>query len=420
MTIHHNAAPLAGVRVLDAATMIAAPMTATMLADYGADVIKVELPGVGDSVRQFGGQKDGQGLYWKALGRGKRSVALDLRTEEGKRLLIDWLAQFDVFIENFRPGTLERWGIGPDVLHAANPQLVILRVTAYGQDGPYREQPGFGTLAEALVAIPSVSGFEDRAPLLPALPLADIMAGSLGASAVLAALRGRDESGRADVIDLAIYEAALKLMEINILEFQQLGIEHKRQGNRYGPAAPRGSYVCRDGQWIALSGSTQAMARNVLFAIGGKELVDDPRFQTNADRRDNIEALDSLIARWCSQHDRDEALSLLNSHGCAVGPLETVPSMMSNPQIGHRGSIVTVDDPDLGPLAMTGSYPRFSSGSTAVGEPGRSEIGADTEEVLASDLGLDADALESLRAAGAIGGPRRVLANRGQTATPDR
>lgn len=412
MTTDPHPAPLAGVRVLDVATMIAAPTTATILADYGADVVKVELPDVGDSVRQFGGQKSGQGLYWKALGRGKRSVALDLRTTEAKQLLIDWVPQFDVFIENFRPGTLERWGIGPEVLHAAHPQLVILRATAYGQDGPYREQPGFGTLAEALVGIPSVSGFEDRAPLLPAFPMADIMAGSLGASAVLAAVRGRQYTGRGDIIDLAIYEAALKLMEINILEYQQLGIEHKREGNRYGPAAPRGSYACRDGRWIALSGSTQATARNVLFAIGGRELVDDERFQTNADRRENIEDLDRLIAEWCRLRDRDDALALLNSNGCAVGPLETVPSMMSNPQIVHRGSIVTVDDSELGPLAMTGSYPRFSSARTGVGEPGRSEIGADTEDVLTRDLELDKNALENLWSAGAIGLPRRVPAER--------
>jgi crotonobetainyl-CoA:carnitine CoA-transferase CaiB-like acyl-CoA transferase len=236
-------------------TMIAAPTTATMLGDYGADVVKVEMPGTGDFVRRFGAQKDGQGLYWKTLSRGKRSVALDLRRPEARELMLRWVRQFDVLVENFRPGTLERWGLDPVDLRAANPRLVVLRVTAYGQDGPYRERPGFGTLAEALAGLASVSGYDDRPPLLPAYPLADIMAGNLGATAVLAALQRRDRTGTGDTIDLAIYEAALKLVEINVLEYQQTGREHGRTGNRYGPAAPRGSYECRDGLWIALSGS---------------------------------------------------------------------------------------------------------------------------------------------------------------------
>lgn len=399
------AGPLAGLRVLDMATMIAAPLTATILGDYGADVTKIELPGRGDSVRRFGGQKDGQGLYWKALSRGKKSVALDLRTGKGRDLLIEWIKQFDVLIENFRPGTLERWGLPPSILQEVNPRLVILRVTAYGQDGPYREQPGFGTLAEALVGLASVSGFEDRPPLLPAYPLADIMAGNLGASAVLAAIHQQKTTGQGDVIDLAIYEAALKLVEVNILEYQQLGLEHERAGNRYGPAAPRGSYLCRDGQWIALSGSTQTMAQNALRAIGGEDLVSDPRFLTNAERRANVHDLDQLISDWCGERDREEVLKTLTASGCAVGPLETVSSMLDNPQVTYRGSVVTIDDPDLGPLAMTGVYPRFTFSPTTVGIPGPSEIGAHTTEILARDLGLGPGELESLCCDGVIEGP---------------
>ncbi|WP_122816684.1 CaiB/BaiF CoA transferase family protein [Nocardioides pantholopis] len=398
-------APLAGLRVLDLSTMIAAPLAATLLADYGAEVVKVEMPGPGDHVRRFGAQKDGHGLYWKALSRGKRSVSLDLRRPEGKDLLRRWIERFDVVVENFRPGTLERWGLAPDDLRAINPRLIVLRVTAYGQDGPYAAQPGFGTLAEALAGLASVSGYEDRPPLLPAYPLADIMAGNLGATSVLAAVQRRHATGTGDVIDLAIYEAALKLVEINILEYQQLGTEHGRTGNRYGPAAPRGSYQCRDGLWIALSGSTQAMAVNVLRTIGGEELVADPRFATNAERREHVEALDTLISDWCAQRDRETALSELTAGGCAVGPLESVATMLDNPQVVHRGSIATVEDPDLGPMAMTGIYPRFQEAETSIGRLGPADVGADTDEVLGRDLGLDAAELAELRAAGVTDGP---------------
>ncbi|TYP90772.1 CaiB/BaiF CoA transferase family protein [Blastococcus xanthinilyticus] len=399
---------LDGVRVLDLSTMIAAPTTATILGDYGADVVKVEMPGTGDFVRRFGRQVDGQGLYWKTLSRGKRSVALDLRRPEGRDLVLRWIGQFDVLVENFRPGTLERWGLAPADLRAVNPRLVVLRVTAYGQDGPYRDRPGFGTLAEALAGLASVAGYDDRPPLLPAYPLADIMAGNLGATAVLAALMRRQATGTGDTIDLAIYEAALKLVEINVLEYQQTGAEHGRTGNRYGPAAPRGSYQCRDGLWIALSGSTQPMAQHVLRTIGGEELVVDPRFATNADRVQHVQELDDLIAAWCRTRDRDDAIAELTAGGCAVGPLESVATMLDNPQVRHRGSIVTVDDPDLGPLAMTGAYPSFSDGGTRIGRPGPADVGADTDAVLAADLGLAADELAALRAAGVTAGPAAV------------
>lgn len=409
-------APLEGLRVLDLSTMIAAPLAATILGDYGAEVIKIEMPGTGDFVRRFGAQKDGQGLYWKALSRGKASVAFDLRRSEAKDLIMRWIEQFDVLIENFRPGTLERWGLSPTELRKANPRLVVLRVTAYGQEGPYRDQPGFGTLAEALAGLASVSGFEDRPPLLPAYPLADIMAGNLGATAVLAAIQRRHTTGTGDIIDLAIYEAALKLVEINILEYQQLGSEHGRTGNRYGPAAPRGSYQCRDGLWVALSGSTQPMAQHVLRTIGGEELVCDPRFLTNVDRVQHVNELDDLITAWCATRTRDEALTELTAGGCAVGPLETVATMLDNPQVKHRASIATVDDPDLGPLAMTGIFPKFKDAKTRIGRPGPAQIGADTDDILARDLGLDVAQLAALRTGGITDGPEKTAPQNAQDA----
>lgn len=388
--------PLAGLRVLDLSTMIAAPLAASALADYGAEVIKVENPAQGDHLRHFGPQKDGEGLYWKALGRGKKSVALDLRQPHIQNLVCRWVRSFDVMIENFRPGTLEKWNLGPKALLEANPSLIVLRVTAYGQEGPYRDRPGFGTLAEAMTGVAAVSGWADRPPLLPAFPLADIMAGQLGATSVLAALRARDADGRGDVIDLAIYEAVLKLLEVNVMEYDQLGREHARTGNTYGAAAPRGSYLCGDGEWVALSGSTQTVAMRLLRAIGGEELATDPRFRTNVERTGNVAALDEHISDWCRMRSRDEVISELTDAGCAVGPLESVATMLNNPQVQARGSIATVHDPVLGDLRMTSVYPRFRTHPCEVPAPGTTVIGADTHEVLAKDLNLDVESLRGL------------------------
>ncbi|WP_375000386.1 CaiB/BaiF CoA transferase family protein [Aeromicrobium sp. CTD01-1L150] len=397
--------PLSGLRVLDLSTMIAAPTTAVMLADYGADVVKVENPAGGDHLRHFGPQKGDEGLYWKALSRGKRSVALDLRATHVQDLVREWIGTFDVVIENFRPGTLEQWNLAPSDLLARHPRLVVLRVTAYGQDGPYRDRPGFGTLAEAMSGIGAVSGWQDRPPLLPAYPLADIMAGQLGSAAVLAALRARDHSGSGDVIDLAIYEAVLKLLEVNVLEYDQLGTEQQRRGNVYGPAAPRGSYLCSDGEWLALSGSAQSVAIRILRAVGGDELAEDPRFLTNADRTAHVAELDEVISQWCSRRTRDEAIAELTEAGGAVGPLETVATMLDNPQVRARDSIAVAADPTLGPVRMTNVYPRFSRHHCEVPDPGPSVIGADTAELISSDLGREPEVIESMLAGEAAVSP---------------
>jgi len=394
--------PLEGVRVLDASTMIAAPTTAALLADYGADVIKLEHPQNGDHGRRYGAAKNGVGIYWKSLARNKRSVALDLHDEEIVALVLRWLHRFDVFIENFRPGTLERWGLGPDVLLAAAPHLIVLRITAFGQAGPYRDYPGFGTLCEAMSGFPSMNGWDDRPPLLPPLALADMMAGFLGASAVCAALVRARETRQGDVIDLAIYEAMLKLVETNLMEYDQLGVQPRRLGNRTENTAPRGAYLCRDGAWMALSGSAQPIAERILRAVGGEQLVHDPRFATNEDRLEHGDELDALISAWALLRDRDDAVAELRGFGAAAGPLETISSAFRNPQIVARGSMTRVDDPTLGSLHMVDAIPRFERSSRAPIVPGPTEIGAHTRQVLGDELGLDDDALRALAKRGAI------------------
>jgi len=401
---------LASLRVLDISTMIAAPLAATMLGDWGADVVKVEQPGTGDHLRRFGAQRLGIGLYWKALGRGKRSVALDLHRPEAQALLRRWVPSFDVLIENFRPGTLERWKLDPHDLLEATPGLVILRMTAFGQDGPYRNRPGFGTLAEAMSGLAAVTGFPDRPPLLPAYPLADVLAGYLGASAILAALVRRERTGRGEIIDLAIYEAAMKTIESQVVEYDQNGTLHHPQGNRIGDAAPRGAYVCADGKWLALSASTQSVAERVLRVVGGEELVADLRFRTNLDRLEHNDELDAIVAGWCVRYPRAEALEIFERAQCAVGPLENVATMLENPQVLARESIVSVADPDLGAIRMSNVFPRFSSVSAQMPRPGAARVGEHTRDVLASDLGIDAAEFERLAAAQTFG-PEQVQAS---------
>lgn len=383
--------------------MIAAPTTAATLADFGAEVVKVERPGVGDPVRRYGPQKDGQGLYWKALARNKRSVALDLHLAGAQELLLRWLPRFDIFIENFRPGTLERWNLGPERLLAVAPHLVILRLTAFGQDGPYRERAGFGTLAEAMTGIASVAGYDDRPPLLPAYPLADIMAGQASAAAVCAAYARRLRTGEGDVIDFAIYEAVMKLVESQLTEYDANGTLHRRLGNRMEDTAPRGAYRCGDGAYVALSGSTQGVAERVLRTIGGETLLADPRFATNAERVANGEALDALIEAFCAAHPREEIIGVFTAAGCAVGPLETIDSVFANPQIAARGSLARLEDPDLGTVTINNAFPRFARAGTPALEPGPSAIGGHTLELLAADLGLESEDLDRLAAEGIFG-----------------
>jgi crotonobetainyl-CoA:carnitine CoA-transferase CaiB-like acyl-CoA transferase len=401
--------PLAGIRVLDIATMIAAPLTAAILGDYGAEVIKVELPGRGDTVRRMGTQRDGVGLYWRTLGRNKQSVALDLRVPEAQELLLRWLPRFDVLIENFRPGTLDRYNLGTQRLHAANPRLVILRMTAFGQTGPYRLRQGFGTLAETMsgaasVLVKGVRGFSAERPALTSFPLGDVTAGLAGANGVLAALLHAQRTGIGEVIDLAIYEALLKFMELEILSHEDAAGAPPQDARRQPDAAPRGVFRCGDGNWIALSGSTQPVAERILALIGGDALAHDPRFLTNALRVAHVDALDDRIDAWCAARGSAEAIRLISAAGGGVGPVETVRSLLVNPQVREREAIVEVPDGTSGPLRMTNVIPRFAGHRRALPTPGPLQVGEHTRQILARDLGLDERELARLRVLGAIGG----------------
>jgi crotonobetainyl-CoA:carnitine CoA-transferase CaiB-like acyl-CoA transferase len=379
---------LAGRRVIDIATLAAGPWIAQRLGDFGADVIKVEQPGIGDHQRRWGAHKNGEPIFWKSIGRNKRSVALDLRRPGGVRALKRLLTGADVLIENFRPGTLERWGLGPDVLLALNPDLVIARVTGFGQDGPYRDRPGFGTVAEGMSGFSHMTGPADGPPTLPSMPLADGVAGLTGAFAVMLALYHRDVNGGAgQVIDIALTESLLPLMEPTLLEWDQLGTDLQRTGNTLTHVAPRTAYKCGDGQWVALSASAGSIYERLAQAIGRPELIGDPRFADNSSRVKNVEVLDQIVGEWMARFPREEVLRRMDEAEVAVGPIYDIPSVYADPHFRARGSFTTVDDPLLGPMRMVAVTPRLSATPGRILHTGPS-LGQHDAEVFA-EFGID-------------------------------
>ncbi len=353
--------PLTGRRILDIATMAAAPWAAAYLAEFGADVIKVEQPGVGDHQRRWGTPKNGEGLFWKSMGRNKRSVTLNLGKPAGADIFKRMVAEADVVIENFRPGTLERWGIGPDTLLAINPRLIILRITGFGQTGPYRERPGFGTLAESLSGFAHLTGQEDGPPTLPNMPLADGLAGVTGAYAVMLALYHRDaRGGPGQVIDLSLCEPLLRLVEPSLMDYDQFGIARGRIGNRSDHGAPRTTYQGGDGRGVALAARAAPIFTRLMRAIDLPDLVNDPRFIDNAARLENHAALDAIIGGWMAQHPRDDVLARMEQFEVAVAPIYAIPEVFADPQFLARESFTTVEDPALGPVRLVNVVPRLS------------------------------------------------------------
>ncbi len=393
---------LEGLRVLDLATMMAGPWAATYLADYGADVVKAEMPVTGDPVRQWG-SKDGQiSLAWKGLARNKRLITLALNKPEGQQLVLRLLPKFDVVIENFRPGVMERWGLGPDKMHEVNPRLVILRTSGYGQTGPMAAEPGFGTLAEAFSGLSYITGAEDRPPALTGYPLADGVAALTGAMAILAAVYHRDiDGGRGQVIDNAITEANYRLIEHLSLEYERLGTVRSRSGSRIGDLAPRNSYETADGRWVAVSGGTQGIVERLFNAMGRPDLIVDPGFGSNADRIRNVVELDEAISDWMIKIDLATVLQIFEDYGVAGAPVNDVSQIATNEQFVARDLRVSVDDPDLGLMSTVHVHPRLSRTPGGVRHLG-GHIGQDNDAFYREEVGLSEAELQRLRVAGAI------------------
>lgn len=396
-----GALPLEGIRVLDLATLAAAPWAAAYLSEFGAEVIKVEQPKIGDHQRRWGSKKDGQALFFKSLARNKRSITLDLRKERGAELLKRLASTVDVVIENFRPGTLDRWGLGYDVLSAGNPGLVMLRITGFGQTGPYHERPGFGTLAEALSGSAHLTGLADGPPTLPSFPLADGLAGITGAYAIMLALYHRDvHSGKGQVIDVSLLEPLLRLVEPSLMDYDQLGISPSRTGNRSEHVVPRNAYQCGDGSWVALSASAQSIFERLVAAIGRPELAHDPRFATNDVRLEHVEELDGIISDWVAKRNRPDVLAVMQAAEVAMGPVYDVPAIFADEHMVARGSFVTVDDPQLGPMRLVNVVPRLSDTPGRVCHTGP-QLGEHNAEIY-GELGLDDAELQSLAAEAVI------------------
>ncbi|KOV77112.1 acyl-CoA transferase [Streptomyces sp. NRRL WC-3723] len=375
-------------------------MAATLLGDFGAEVIKVEHPRRPDPSRGHGPAKDGVGLWWKVLGRNKRTVTLDLSTPGGRDTLLRLAATADVVIENFRPGTLEKWDLGWPELSAANPRLVLARVTAFGQFGPYAHRPGFGTLAEAMSGFAAVTGEPDAPPTLPPFGLADSIAGLATAYAVLAALAARERTGVGQTVDMAIIEPILSVLGPHTTWYDQLGYVQERTGNRSANNAPRNTYRTADGTWVAVSTSAQSVAERVLRLVGRPELIEEPWFATGADRAAHADVLDEAVGSWIATRTRAEVLAAFEKAEAAVAPVQDVRDVLADPQYQALDTVTTVDDPELGPLRMQNVLFRLSATPGAIRWAGRPH-GADTDAVL-TEIGLTPADIAALRAEGAL------------------
>ena len=393
--------PLDGLRVMDASTLFAGPMAAMHLGDMGADVVKVEHPHRPDPARGHGPSKDGQNLWWKTLGRNKRTVAIDLHTEGGRGAFLRLARTADVVIENFRPGTLERWGLDYAALSAGNPGLVLARVTGFGQTGPYRHRPGFGTLAEAMSGFAAATGEPDGPPTLPPFGLADGVASLATAYAVMVALHARGRDGKGQEIDVAIIEPILAMLGPQITQWDVLGTVQPRTGNRSVNNAPRNAYRTRDGSWVAVSTSAQSIAERVVALVGRPELADQPWFTTGAARAEHADILDDAVGSWIARHSRDEVLAAFEAADAAAAPVYDPSDIVTDPQFNALGTIHRIKDADLGDMAMQGPLFRMSRDEATIAFTGRAH-GADTEAVLA-ELGYSAGELAALREDGSIG-----------------
>lgn len=397
---------LNGIRVLDAATLFAGPMAATMLADFGAEVIKIEHPVKGDPSRLHGYSKDGVPLWWTMLGRNKKTVALDLGKSEGSEVFKELIAKSDVLIENFRPGTLERWGISPDVLLAINPKLIVARVTGFGQFGPYSGRAGFGTLAESMSGFAAMTGEVDGPPTLPPFGLADGIAALATSQAILIALAAQknpesESFGKGQVIDLAIIEPMLAILGPQPTVYDQLGIVQPRSGNRSVNNSPRNTYKTRDGKWVAVSTSAQSIAERVMNLVGHPEVISEPWFASGGERAKHADLLDGYVSTWIAQRDTAEVVRAFEEADAAVAQIYDIRDIMQDEQFKALDTITTIEDPVLGSVRMQNVLYRMSQTPGQIKWTGR-KMGQDTHDVLAHTLELSEERITQLEKLGII------------------
>jgi crotonobetainyl-CoA:carnitine CoA-transferase CaiB-like acyl-CoA transferase len=394
--------PLQGIRVLDISTILAGPLACQLLGDFGADVLKIEHPQRGDGMRGHGLAKDGESLWWTMVSRNKRTLALNLGDPEGAQLFRRLAASADVVVENFRPGTLERWGLGYDVLSAENPGLILLRVTGFGQRGPYSGRPAFGTLVEAMSGFAHLTGMPDGPPTLPAFGLADSIAGIAGAAAVSMSLYHRDaRGGSGQEIDLDLLSPIMTAVGPGVIYADQLGIDQERTGNRSTNNAPRNTYLTRDGHWLAISTSADSIAARVLRLVGHPEVTDEPWFATGRQRAAHADELDRYVGEWIGARTREEVIRLFEEAGAAVAPVYRPSELLDDPQVQAMELITSVEDPQLGPVRMQNVMWRMGSTPGRIRSTGR-PLGADTASVLTDELDLSQEEIQRLKDKGVI------------------
>ncbi|QSP95671.1 CoA transferase [Marinobacter salinisoli] len=385
------------IRVLELGQLIAGPYCGQILADFGAEVIKIEPPGKGDAMRQWGTTDEhGDPIWWNVIGRNKKSVTLDLRQPEGQALLRDLAATADVLIENFRPGTMEKWGLGYDVLAALNPKLVMVRVTGFGQDGPYAKRAGFAAVCEAMGGLRYISGYPDRPPVRVGISLGDSLAGLHGALGAMVALQNRERTGKGQVVDSAIYESVLAMMESLIPDYARAGKVRERSGSFLPGLAPSNAYPTRDGRDVVIGANQDTVFARLCEAMGQPKLARHPDYATHRARGENQRAIDDLVSAWTRQHDAQHIVDLLAEAGVPAGLVYRAPEMLDDPHFRARESIVEVPDRHGEPLPMQQVFPRLSDTPGRVRHVGVG-LGAHTGEVLGTVLGLDEPTLAGLR-----------------------
>ena len=389
-------------RVLDISTMIAAPFGAALLADFGAEVIKVELPGQGDTLRNVAPMYANRSLYWSVLGRNKCSITLDLRVPRGREIFLELVKRSDAIMENFRPGTLERWDLSYETLKAANPDVVLVRVSGYGQDGPYRDKAGFGTPAAAMGGLTYITGFPDRPPITVPIALADYLAGLFGALGATTALLERERNGQGGQwVDVSLYESVFRLLEAVVPAYGKNGRIRERMGNRTGQSSPIGSYRTADDRYMVLSVSTDRVWLRMTEAMGHPEWASDPRFASNPQRTAHADDVDAAVAGWFGEHTAKESQRILDAAGVPVSPIYSIADIFADPQYLARGDIIHPEDPDIGPVPMPAIQPRFSRTPGEVRFVGP-RLGEHNDQIYGELLGLDDDERARLHADGII------------------
>ena len=398
--------PLAGLRMIELGTLLAGPFAGRLLGDMGAEVVKVEAPGQPDPLREWGHARyEGRSLWWPVQSRNKKCITLNLREQRGQELLLELVAVSDVVTENFRPGTLERWNLGYERLSAANPGVVLARISGYGQTGPYAQRAGFASVAEAMGGLRYINGFPGEAPPRTGISLGDSLAAMFAVQGILAALYHRDAlggDGHGQVVDVSLMEASFALLESTVPEFDRLGIVRQPSGTGLKGVAPSNIFKSRDEMWIVIAENKDDVFRRLCDAMGGPELADDPRFATHLARGENEETLDAIIGEWAAQHDAREIDRTLNEAGVACGPIYSVADIFEDPQFEAREMLVEHVDPEFGEYVGPGIVPKFSETPGAVRWSGTWEEGSHNEEIYCGLLGLSASELEGLREDGVV------------------